>query len=354
MPDAYKSIRSRSWLKVATLLVFLTAGPASAQDLDEALSEVGGEYARAYVDPLGQSLGAGLNTGLFHLPSAGTAGVNSFRLFLGIQAMATYIPSSEQRFDLTYEAPIAITYTYEGIVFRGDVPATLQVTNAPTVFGNERAAVARATVRHDTSVVYLGRTVPISIDTTLNIEAIGGLIETNYSPLAVPHLEIGRLAGTDVMLRWLPAITVPDYGSVRMFGAGVRNHLDALIPGLPFGLSVYGAYQEIRAENEEDAEVASVETIAAGVRLSASSGLFSGYADVQYESSDINVQYEYVPPVVANGHADDVIPISFDLQGRNRYRFSLGGSLNPGPFYVSGDVGFSRYTTFSAAIGLML
>ena len=52
------------------LSFFVLITPARTQDLNETLSQVGEVYARAYVSPLAEILGAHMNTGLFHTAGA--------------------------------------------------------------------------------------------------------------------------------------------------------------------------------------------------------------------------------------------------------------------------------------------
>ena len=58
-------------MAVAICSLVLLSTAASAQNLDEVLSNVGSEYGLLYTGPLTNSLGADLNAGLFHAAKSG-------------------------------------------------------------------------------------------------------------------------------------------------------------------------------------------------------------------------------------------------------------------------------------------
>ena len=234
------------------VLFLLISAPLAAQDFSETLSEVGEAYARAYVDPLAESLGADMNSGLFHTASTGKKilGVN---VYIGFKASATFLNASQKSFDLTYSGTVPIEVELAGDLITLDVPATFTVTDAPTIFGEEEEAMASVSVNHDTTFQSIGLTLPISIDSTLSPQQmIGGLLPTNVAPFLVPQVGIGTVMGTDIMVRFLPQITVPDYGSVEILGFGIRHNINQYVPLLPIDLAIQAVWQRVGVDDELD------------------------------------------------------------------------------------------------------
>ncbi len=328
--------------------------PAGAQNLDDQLREVGGRYAQAYTLPLVDALGLNLNAGLFHQPSRAPRGTR-FSMYLGVQTMAAFMPERAQQFDLQYETPIEVTYTYRGgsvpVTFTGLAPATVTVTDAPTIFGRTRAAVAVARIDHDTTVVYQGRTVPVTIDTSLSITTIGGLVETRLAPLAVPQLELGTVLGTDLMLRFVPEVTVPDWGSLRLIGGGLRHNFSAYLPELPVDVSLLAVWQQARVLDDEGEDVAELATFAGALHVGKAVGPLYLSGAFQTESATLDVQYAFTPPAAAAGVSSASIPVAFSSEARTRSRALIGAALNLSILHFSAEAAFGRYTVLSAGLG---
>ena len=225
-------------------LLVLSASTTGAQDLEETLSQLGSTYAQAYTRPLGDALGANLNTGLFH-----SARVSSnrygFRVYIGVRAFGSFLTEDDETFDLDYTGHVDLDIELDGEQQRVRVPATFRVDDAPTIFGEDAPAVATVTARVDTSFTRFGVTVPVSFDTTLTQEIVGGVVPTNVVPWFVPHIRVGTAFGTDLMLRWMPSITVTDVGTLSVFGAGVRHSISQYAPKLPLDIAVQMGWQRV-------------------------------------------------------------------------------------------------------------
>lgn len=335
-------------LLVISILFLIT--PAKAQDLSETLSRVGEAYARVYVNPLAEALGADLNTGLFH-----TAGVSKrvfgVNVYIGFKASAAMLNNSHKSFDLVYKDTVPLDFDLAGQTITLDVPATLTVDDAPTFFGEDIEGFINVTVDHDTTFSTLGLTLPVSFDSTLaSIESIGGQFPTGVAPFIVPQIGLGTVLGTDIMVRWLPKITVTSNSvdrTVQLFGFGVRHNLNQYLPVLPFDLSIQVAWQQFTFHEfnlytfDLDAN-----TFAVNVAASKRIGILTVYGGLQSERSDIDFGYDEL-------EVGELEPtrIDFTLTQKGKTRGIFGFGLKMGPVILNTDVSVGQFTVVSAGLG---
>ncbi len=337
------------FLSVAALAMLTLTRPIVAQDFQETLSEVGEVYARAYVDPLAEALGADLNTGLFHTARVGNKRIG-FHFYLGVKASATFLASSRSSFDLTYTGTVPLEFDLGAETITLDVPATFTVTDAPSIFGEETAALATVRVRHDTTFSTLGLVLPIRFDSTLAPrETIGGLLRTDVAPLLVPQAGLGTVLGTDIMFRWLPTITVTDVGSVELFGFAVRHSINQYLPQLPIDLAIQAAWQHVQVDDADDASVIDARTFAVNAAVSKRFGVLTLYGGVQTERSDIEFAYEAA--VDGSDVGVTSVPIQFTVNGGGRTRGIFGMGLSLGPVLINSDISVGQTTVVSAGFG---
>ncbi len=344
----YRSVMPRS-LAFAALVLLALASPARAQDLQETLSEVGEVYARAYMAPFADALGADLNTGLFHTARVGNKRIG-LHFYLGVKASAAMLSASSRTFDLTYTGTVPMDIDIGAETITLDVPATFTVTDAPSIFGEEEAAMAQVRVAHDTTFKTLGLVLPVRFDSTLAPrEVIGGLLPTNVAPLLVPQVGLGTVLGTDLMIRWLPTISITDVGSVEMFGLAVRHSINQYIPFLPVDVAIQAAWQRVQVDDASDNSVIDARTFAVNAAVSKRISVLTLYAGVQTERSDIAFAYEFE---VDDDDVDvETIPIDFVVNGAARTRGIFGFGLNLGPVHLNGDVSVGPITVYSAGFG---
>ena len=337
-------------LSLTFALTLLLTAPGAAQDFSETLSEVGEVYARAYVDPFAEALGADMNSGLFHTASTGKniLGVN---VYIGFKASATFLDARQKAFDLTYTGKVPIDIELAGNTISLDVPATFTVTDAPTIFGNEEEAFASVRVDHDTTFQTIGLTLPLSIDSTLAPQqTIGGLLPTDIAPFLIPQIGIGTVMGTDVMVRFLPQISVSDLGSIEILGFGVRHNINQYLPFIPLDLAIQAVWQRIGIDDATDNQVMDARTFAVNLAASKRFGPLTLYAGLQTERSDIRFQYTFDADDF-DLEDQDPIDVDFTLSdiGKNRAIFGMG--LKFGPVLLNGDVSVGHTTVVSAGFG---
>ncbi len=318
-------------------------------ELEETLSQVGSEYARLYLEPLSNGLGANMNSGWFHSARVGSGRKLGLSVYAGFAAFGTLVSSSDQVFDLTYSGRVSVPVEIGSEKITISLPADFSIQQAPTVLGEDNAVTGTARVRVDTTFDYLGVAIPVSFDSTFSIESVGGLAKLPILPSAVPQLAIGGILGTEVIVRYFPSVTITDFGSVKLAGVGVRHSLSRYVPKSPVDVAVLLSWQHLAVDGANDVRLLNLRTFAANLHVSASLGILTFYGALQNERSDIDVEYLFE----GNEIESDIDPfiIAFSVRGSNTVRAVAGVSLRAGPLRVNTDIGFGEVTVVSAGFG---
>ncbi|ARA91945.1 hypothetical protein AWN76_001375 [Rhodothermaceae bacterium RA] len=345
------------WLLLFTGLALALAPPAQAQEndneLEATLGEVGEAYARAYTQPLADVLGADFNAGLFHTARVRRLGLN---VYLGISGAAVRIPASSRRFSLIYTGRIDVEVE-EGPVRRTlTLPATFEAREVPTIFGEEEEPLVDYLSRYDTTVTYLGITLPVAGEEAGQVETIGGLANIDLIGAPMLHLRVGSVLSTDLIVRWIPAGLVdqgiqaaggnPDeVGSAELFGLGVRHGLNTYLPVLPMDLAVQVLWQRARLADAAEEEILRVDAFAASLQASKQWRFVSLYGGVQTEETKLRVQYTFED-------RGATVPVDFTLTGAMKTRLVLGTALHLGPVLLNAGATFGSFTTYTGGLGL--
>ncbi|MBD3221315.1 hypothetical protein GF314_08720 [bacterium] len=307
----------RSFLVLLALAAM--ALPAASQDddadLEDLLTQVGEQYARAYTAPLIHSWGANQNSALYH-----TAEIPESRLTVsfGIKVMGTNINEDDQTFRTVLE-DVEVGDYFDGVSGTGDV-----VMEGPTIFGDTETA--------GTLTGYVGG-LPVAQE-----EAIEGLIDTRWVPLFAPQLEVGGYFGVRGSLRWLPEIDLGDYGKTKYMGYGLSWSPNFLLKDLPVDVMVGFFNQQIDVGTIVETDASSL-YLAASRKFSA----FVVYGGFASESSTMDVSYTYEDDVV--GEAE----VSFETDGDMESRFTLGATLDT-PVKLNAEMNVGTMVVYSAGL----
>jgi hypothetical protein len=196
--------------------------------------------------------------------------------------------------------------------------------SGPTIFGNDS---------HKGSITAYYQGLPVG-----SIEGIEGLINTRWSPLALPEVSIGGIAGLRATVRWLPDIDAgKDVGKIKLFGWGLQYGVTSAMPMIPVDVSVGFFRQSL-----DFGTVVETEATAWYLAASKSVGVLTLYGGAAKESSKFKVHYDWVE----TGQR-----VAFDIDGQQKTRFTLGAAVSFG-VKLNADVNFgSRMTTYSAGLG---
>ncbi|HSP86769.1 MAG TPA: DUF6588 family protein [Ignavibacteriaceae bacterium] len=254
------------------------------------------EYAR----PFGTSLGMAFNSASYH-----TAKVADFFGFsISFRGMYILVPD-------------------EDLTFTPNLPGYTAVGNqeTATVYGNEGASYYGP----NGFIVY-----PPGID-------------RSSLPVILPQIA-GSFMGTELMLRYLPSITLGDEEDLSMFGFGLKHNISRYIPLSPVDISVQFLYN-----NLEITGVMDISAYAFNAHASKSFGLFTLYGGMQYESSTFDLQYTFTDP----SNLDPLKKgqeINVSIDGDNNFRGTLGGSLKLAVIVLNIDYSLGTQSVLSGGL----
>ncbi len=253
------------------------------------------EYAR----PFGTSLGMAFNSASYH-----TAKVADFFGFaISFRGMYIFIPDD----DLAFTPSLPSGYN-------ADEPTA-------TVYGNEGASYYGP----NGYIVY-----PPGID-------------RSSLPVVLPQIS-GSFMGTELMLRYLPSISLSDEEELSMFGIGLKHNISRYIPLSPVDISVQFLYN-----NLEITGVMDISAIAFNAHASRSLGLFTLYGGLQYESSTFDLQYIFTDPSNLDPlKKGQEIKVSID--GDNNFRGTLGGALKLAVIVLNIDYSLGAQSVLSGGL----
>ncbi len=288
-------------------LFFIISISISAQDIDidDIVSRYVDSNGNAYMQPLGDALGANINSGLFH--SAYIQPGLKPQIYLGMQTMMAFIPEASKTFTATTE---------------GDFFPITEVENVPTVCGNPEGKI----VDGPGGTKYY----------------FPGGFNINYVPYATPQLTIGSLYGTDITVRYVAAnflvkrLELEDedwINQFRMFGWGVRHNISQWLGDLTNIDIAVGYY----SQSITSSEYLDIQTSLISLQASYERSLLTIYGGIGVESSSFKIKYEN---------------IDFDIAGVNTVRITVGATLNAGPVKLNAEYNVSNQSALAVGLGI--
>jgi hypothetical protein len=208
---------------IAACAIVGAAGTANAQlgDAGEILRASEGDAGiilQEYLRPIGEGVGAGLNSGWFN-----TAKTHKFLGFsLGLRLNAYIVPDDLLEFDLNSLGLSNLNYTG-----KGGGNAVL----SPTFSGSNEAG----------PLVWLNAPAPNQNIRVTEFNLPQG-IDVPITGFPTAQLSVGLLFDTEVMVRYVPESDIPDFGSFGVTGFGVKHNIKQWIPVvnmLPVDISAY-------------------------------------------------------------------------------------------------------------------
>lgn len=168
---------------------------------------------QSYLKPYANAFGANLNGGWYNTAKPHKLG--GFDLTLTVSA--SFVPSSDKTFDPSK-------------VLGSKFTMTQATTSASTVAGANKAGP---------EITYLNK---VKFKTPRGTGV--GII-----PSPMLQLGIGLIKHTDVTVRYMPTFNIGEFGSIGMWGVGLKHSLKQWIPGIKmapfFNLSVFGGYTKL-------------------------------------------------------------------------------------------------------------
>lgn len=353
---------------VLLLSLFLLPGRAHAQ-LDDFSDILKGGAAdantllEAYLKPYGSGFGANLNSGWVN--TARPYKTLGFDLRLGVAY--SIVPSTDEMFDI---AELGLT----------SLKVLGAETMTPTVVGPKNSGPALGL--EETFVVN-----GASVTETLELFKMPQGIGFNGVPSPMAQLTVGLIKDTDVSVRYIPPVSVPDVAEVSMWGVGVRHGLNQWIPGgglLPVDIAVQAGYTVLSSSASvevlpsTDPEVKN--TFAAstwdgqGIELEASAftanilvgknlPFLAGFVGIGYEASTLAIKTPGKFPVtspnpdyIADGQKFTVEaidgPLDVSIDGTNSIHGIAGARFRLGVLTISASYTVADYSVANVGVGL--
>ncbi len=310
----------RARLLFIVLFTCLLSAGAAAQSFSDLVTQLGvREIASAYLQPAAEAIGASFNSGLYH-----TAKVEpGFHLYVGLKGVWTFVPPAQRSFEADLPASL-VSLGY---------PA--RVTSA-TAFGDS-GAVLHSTMKDPQGNPYPDIPLP---------KGTG----TDRLFVVLPQVTVGSIAATEVMLRFIPPMTMtPEIGRIRFFGIGLKHSPTQYLES-PIDIAFMGAYQEFGV-----GDVLTVKNYNVNVHASVAITFVTLYAGAAYEGYDIDASYNYTP--TAAGLPPELRTpqnFSFSFTGRNT-RFTLGATARLLPLIdLNVDYSFGKMNNLTIGAGIAL
>jgi len=314
--------------------------PGDLDDLSKALRVATGNYADAYVQPVTDAFGAGMNSALFRTADAGGGILPMIDIYVGVSVTGTLMASSDRTF-----LPEGETISLGGRAFSveysgGAVPTAFGSTDTPDEFLQFRDQNTGQLLRDSEGSVVRSTLPP-------------GVVDTPVAPLLIPQLGVGTAFGTDVMLRYLPQTRIKAYGTVGVFGVGVRHSISQYIPMSPIDLAVQGVYNSVSLE-DRNIEGDVLDASGWAFNLQASKSLpvvpVTFYGGLQYETFSSEYAYEFNP----TSESIDPVSFSLDQSSSNRVRGLAGVTITLAVVRINVDYSLSANDVVTAGIGVQL
>lgn len=348
---------------LAVALVGGMVGRAGAVDFQEEIKKLAQQNAEGYIGPLATAFGTCMNSGLYH-----TAKPHKLLGFdVSIKPSAALVGDEYKFFDFIVPPSVTVDATALGIpgvtnltlngndlypnrktatMFGPDTGTTLlpdeaAIEAALRAQGALQAAIDAAKLQPEWQYMLAAAT--ISTPPGLGLEGL---------PLVLPQASVGLIFGTEVLVRYLPEMEIGDFGKLNFWGFGVKHSISQWIPLPLLGIDITGQYamQQLKL-----GELLESNHTAMNLQVSRRFGFMilslTPYAGVGFESSDLKLDYT----IQNSGNpALDGSHVTFDLEGDNSTRITVGGRLQFLMLTVNADYSMGEFDAYSAGVGLTL
>ncbi len=159
-------------------------------------------------------------------------------------------------------------------------------------------------------------------------------------PMAIPQLQVGSVLGTEISARFLPSVRIGQYGSVGMWGIGVKHGITSHFKNSPIDIAAGFSVNNLKIGDSKDKELVSASSIAVNLEVSKELSVFTFYTGVQYDRTNLDVKVNY----------DNVIS-TMSYQNDNNIKAIVGLNIKLGPVNLNGDYSFGKSNSVSAGFG---
>ncbi|WP_157867369.1 DUF6588 family protein [Melioribacter roseus] len=358
--DNQMGTRTGKNLSLFVLALIIFSVQIKAQSLNETLSNLSSTVGEAYVAPVTSAFGSNLNSGwISEIPDAKILG---FNLTLKVVGMGSLFSDDVKKFSATGDFYFNDKQAGQILANSGIDPTNPDYENlkqeiksrkfnvqfsGPTIVGSKNEFLK---VKFNGGSFYEGRYELQPYEMAIE-EVKGFLDELPALPTAAVQLNVGTVLGTNLSVRYLPAVDIKDLGKFTFWGLGAIHNLNVFLNNpLPLDLSVGAFYQQLKV-----GDVFETKATQFGVFASKQFGVLvsiTPYAGLTFESSKTTVNYDYQSNETVNGVPVPPTRISFDLEGDNSSAFTVGFNLNLIIFDIVADYKMAKTNT--ATLGLVI
>jgi len=286
------------------------------------------EFLQAYLSPLGESLGAGLNNGWYNTAKPHKLG--GFDLTFTLNTVL--VPKGKQNFN-----PDKINN------FSSEDATT------PTILGKGEGA----------TITYNGF--------EFNMPEQGSAL--NVLPVPMIGIGIGLIKKSEIDIRYVPTYKYNagfvGKGSIGLWGVGFKHDILQWIPlvgdAFPMSLSLQAGHTslntDIEIKSQGVAQEVELAVKATTINLIASRKLlmFTGYAGIGYNNSTTSFDGKTSFKLGAGSQVLDFnVPLEMKFDSQNEFRANIGFRFNITVFAIQANYTFSEYPTATLGAGVSL
>ena len=307
-------------------LVLIIISSLGAQLLEHKLEAFSKQNAKGYLQPLANSMGANLNSGLFTTAKI----LGPFKPSVSIGSAIVSISSSEKSFQAT-PPNTKFTGAIDPLT-DNNIYDTKKVKTA-TVFGKKGGKFI---------------TTPEAADFYNDLSLPDGA-NLSLLPLPFATVSLGLPFDNEIMIKGLPPTSIDQkIGKIYFIGGGVKHGLTQWIPGLkvtPIDLAIQGIYQDM-----DIAKIITIRSYGANFIGSINIPLLGFYSGIGYEHTSLEARYKY-----NQLQPETTIKISqkVKLEADNDWKFTIGAKYKPFPLTnIHFDYTFANTASMNLGIGI--
>ena len=345
------------------LITAVSIGLGYSQSLEETVESMARANAQSYLGPMVTAFGMGINSGTYH-----NAKPHSF-LGFDIKMGISFTPISDKGKIYDFALPDAlididmggtigtISLNPSDIYEEDRTSSTMfgeNISNSIEIDDSELksaiiTALAISLSQPEDEISSIFGTEIDNVVSNHNIQAIKTPAGLNipFVPMAVPQLSVGLPMDIEITVRGTPSLESDNFGKLTYFGFGGKIGLNQFIPipNIALPRIAVGYY----STNLAGGDIMKMKNSIATLQVSKSIPFLTVYGGFGLENSSLDVDYTYTDALT-----NIQTPITFNLDGDNRFRTTVGGRLKLAMLTINADYNIGEFNTYNIGLGLTL
>ena len=365
----------KTYIKLLILIftIGFGVGAPHSQSLESTLQNMLDKNAKGYLGPMVTTFGMCMNSGTYHIAKPHKLLGFDFKVNVALTTVTDagktydfYLPDDSMSVPITIgseELPLSISpddiYEVDRVsstMFGDDIFNTIEVDNTKL----ENAIIAQLTSQYsDLTENEIRDQFSSEISTAVNsapVSAITTPIGYNLPAVGLPigQVSIGLPKDIEISLRGMPSQDLGDIGKLSLNGFGGKIGLNQFIP-LPNLVLPYfsvGYY----STNLSIGNIVEMKNSITTLQVSKSIPVITLYGGIGMEKSSLDISYTYIgdDPETDAVETDADVPISFNMEGENQFRTTVGARLKLAILTINADYNMGEFNTVNFGVGLTL